>query len=361
LLRVALRWYTAIYLLSCALMLPVGWYFFHDVPGLRDVGWQAPWILTVLVSGLCMVSAGFVKFLSGCGDILAVARASMLQMILASVGYCLILALGGNLYAFAGSQAFGVAVYFVWFFLIRRPLLADLWRTQPSLTRVTWYRDVRPFQSRIALSLFSTQAFVMIVPIALKYFGAEESGRLGMSLNVVSALQMLGLSWLETRVPVFGNLIAKKNWRDLDRTYQHVLVKSTVFLGALLALLLALSYLLNLSDHPSAVAMTSRFLRPVPGTILVLIVLANHVFFVRAAYLRAHCKEPYLLVTVLQGATLLVTMLAVGWFFSLTTVLTGCLFWVLVIGQGLGFWIFQRRRRDWHAPTESGTLIREIS
>ncbi len=253
-----------------------------------------------------------------------------------TLAYCVIMALGGKLWAFPGGQVCGLAVPLVWLFAIRRPLLANLWRTSTGEARLTWRRDVRPFQSRIALSLISAQAIQLIVPIALRCYGPEESGRLGMSLAVVAALQMLGLTWLETRVPVFGNLIAKRNWTELDRVYRHVLTRSTAFLAVILGLLVAGTFWLNASEQPQAQALMSRFLKPVPGTLLCMIILSNHVFYVRAAYLRAHCKEPYMVVTVLQGAALVVTMLIAGQLGSLETMLGGCLFWTLVLGQGVG-------------------------
>jgi hypothetical protein len=352
LLHVTGRWYLTLYVLVTAIALPAGWFFFDRTEGLQNVDWQFAWIATAFVSSGCTAAIGLAKFLSGCGDVLAVARMTILQTVLVSLAYCIIMALGGKLFAFPGGQICGLIVPLIWLVVIRRPLLANLWRTSPGASRLSWRHDVRPFQSRIALSLISAQAFQLIVPIALKSYSPEVSGRLGMSLAVVAALQMLGLTWLETRVPVFGNLIAKRNWPELDRVYRHVLVKSTAFLAAILGLLVAATFLVSAWDQPAAQQLMSRFLQPVPAALLVLITLANHVFYVRAAYLRAHCKEPYMVVTVVQAAALIATMLIAGRFANLEIMLAGCLFWTLALGQGVGYWIFRTMRRDWHAPFE---------
>src|SRR6266404_4901136 len=195
LLHVTVRWYLVLLVVATAIVLPAGWLFFARARGLDNVDWQMAWVTTVVVSCACAGAIGMAKFLSGCGDVLAVARMTILQTVAVTLAYCVIMALGGKLWAFPGGQVCGLAVPLVWLFAIRRPLLANLWRTSTGEARLTWRRDVRPFQSRIALSLISAQAIQLIVPIALRCYGPEESGRLGMSLAVVAALQMLGLTW----------------------------------------------------------------------------------------------------------------------------------------------------------------------
>ena len=349
LLRVVVRWYVTLVLLATAVALPAGWVFFAQIRALDAVDWKAAWVLTVLCGGGCLVATGFAKFMSGCGDILAVTRVTVGQLMAVSFGYCAVMALGGKLYAFPGSQVCGLVIPLVWLLAIRRPLLAGLWRS-PGDPGTTWYRGVRPFQSRIALSLISLQSSMLMVPVATRCFGPGAGAQLGMSLAVTAALQMLGVAWVETRVPVFGNLIAKKNWPELDRVYRHVLWKSTTFLGVLLTLLVVANVAMNRWPRPGVQQIMARFLAPLPSLLLVLITLVTHVFYVRAAYLRAHCKEPYLIVTILQAVALVGTMVVAGRFGTLETMLGGYLFWAVVLGQGLGWWIFHVKRREWHSP-----------
>src|SRR6266851_1062189 len=74
-LRLTMKWYAGVFLLWTAVMLPMGWIFFQrGVSGLEGVDWQVAWILTVVGTGGFLVTAGFAKFLSGCGDITPVAR-----------------------------------------------------------------------------------------------------------------------------------------------------------------------------------------------------------------------------------------------------------------------------------------------
>jgi hypothetical protein len=351
LLPLAARWYVAVILLGTAVVLPAGWVFFAGLPELAAVDWHVAWVLTVLTACGALVATGLGKFMSGCGDILPVTRVTTGQLMAVSFGYCAVLAAGGKLFAFPGSQLCGLVIPAIYFLAVRRPLLAALWGS-PRDPTLTWYNGVRPFQSRIALSLISLQASMLMVPAATRCFGAEAGGRLGMTLAVTAALQMLGLGWLETRVPVFGHLAAKKNWPELDRVYRHVLWKSTTFLAGILGVVVAANVALNRWPHPALAELVSRFLPPVPLALLALVTLVTHVFFVRAAYLRAHCKEPYLIVTVLQSLALVGTIAVAGRYGTLEAMLGGYLFWAIVLGQGLGWWIFHVKRREWHSlPT----------
>src|SRR5262245_33614210 len=152
LLRVAVRWYVAVALLGVAVVAPAGWMFFAHLHDLGDVDWKLAWMLTVVTAAGCVAATGFAKFMSGCGDILAVTRVTIGQLMAVSFGYCTIMALGGKLFAFPGSQVCGLIVPVVWFLAMRRPLLAALWRS-PHDPGLTWYRGVRPFQSPRALYL----------------------------------------------------------------------------------------------------------------------------------------------------------------------------------------------------------------
>jgi hypothetical protein len=347
--RLTARWYLGMGVLLPAVLTPIGWLFFRGEPKLESVDWQWPWLLTMVGTAGCLAAAGFSKFLSGCGDITAVARVNTLQLMLTSLGFCATLALGGRLLAFPVSVLCGLAVPFVWVTFVRRSLLADLFRSPRAEKPLSWRREVMPFQWKLAVFLLSAQVFQLMNPVALARFGPEVAGQLGLNLTICVALQLLGIMWIDTRVPVFGNLIAKRQWAELDHVYRDLLWKSTGFLAAILSVWIAGHALLFSSGISEIDPWLSRFLPPVPGAVLALAVLANHLFYVRAAYLRAHCREPYLGVALVQGLALAATILLAGRFGTVESMLLGYLACSVVIGLGWGGCIFSRKRREWHA------------
>src|SRR5262249_23716722 len=149
------------------------------------------------------VVVGFSKFLNGCGDVVAVARVTTIQLLAASLGFCAVLALGGKLWAFPCSQICGLVGPLVWLLLIRRPLLADLWRAVRGNAALSWARDVRPVQWRIAISLICAESYQLMIPGATAFYGADVAGHLGLVLAVTVPIQKLGIAWVETRAPLF--------------------------------------------------------------------------------------------------------------------------------------------------------------
>ena len=73
-------------------------------------------------------------------------------MVVASAVFCVALAAGAKLLAFPISQLCGLVPYVVWFAVVRRPLLADLWQARAEAAPLDWRRDVLPFQWRIAVT-----------------------------------------------------------------------------------------------------------------------------------------------------------------------------------------------------------------
>src|SRR5262249_42193030 len=123
--------------------------------------------------------------------------------------------------------------------------------------------------------------------------------------------------------------------------------KSTGFLGGVLALLMLADGTLH--SIPEFRAWVRPFLPPLPGAMLGLVVLANHVFYVRAAYLRAHVREPYVWVAVGQAVVLLASFLLAGRFGNIEIMTGAYLAWTVIFSLGWGGWIFRQKRREWHS------------
>src|SRR5262245_28746239 len=170
-LRLTFRWHLGVALAWTAIMLPAGWLFFSHINELQGIDWQLPWVLTVIAAAGGLATIGFSRFLSGCGDVTAVARVTTLQLMISSTGFCIAMALGAKLLAFPIGMLLGLTVLFVWLLFIRRPLLVHLFRTQSPKVTLNWRRDVAQFQWRIAVWLFSTQAFQAMNPVAMASFG----------------------------------------------------------------------------------------------------------------------------------------------------------------------------------------------
>src|SRR5439155_26062263 len=120
--------------------------------GQPGVAWELPWVWTVLVTTAGLLNIPPVMFVAGCGRIAETVRATGVQRALASGAQWLALAVGGGLLSWPAAQSFGFFVLAAWLVAYWRPVFRDLLRQPADGPRVDWWREVWPFQWRIALS-----------------------------------------------------------------------------------------------------------------------------------------------------------------------------------------------------------------
>ena len=392
LFRFAVRWFIAVMLFSNFVLLPVGWLFFSfsgstfdkasqslifaSDPALANVHWQLAWILSVVVTSLFGFGVSLFLFMAGCGDVVPTARMTALQGFLSTLSLAIFLVAGCRLFSHPFSGMVGLLVPLGWLALARRRMLFDLWKTGSGGSHLSWRKEIWPFQWRIALSFIATLLLVRLInPLTLWFHGARVSGQLGLSLYILLAIQLMGTSWVGTKVPLFGQLVAHKKWHDLDHQFRSVLIRSTAFIAALMGAFVVANALVytcwegSLVQHwgemifgHDAVASLSKpngadglpqtqsLLDPISLACLALAVLAMHIVNTMASYLRAHRREPMLLSLVPLGVAVAGTLFVTARSFStIQPMIMGYLACVLILGLGVGSWIFFTRRRAWHS------------
>src|SRR5205814_2925495 len=131
-------------------------------------------------------------FVAGCGRIAETVRATGVQRALASGAQWLALAVGGGLLSWPAAQSFGFFVLAAWLVAYWRPVFRDLLRQPADGPRVDWWREVWPFQWRIALSgpfgYLTSYIFTPVLFARDPVLGPIEAGQMGMSLTVMNVL-----------------------------------------------------------------------------------------------------------------------------------------------------------------------------
>ncbi len=389
LFRLAVRWFIGVMLFTNLVLLPVGWLFFDGAkfdieslsiilspdPALANVHWQLAWILTVVEASIFGFGVSLFLFMAGCGDVVPTARMTALQAFLSTLSLAIFLVAGSRLFSHPFSGMVGQMVPLCWLVFARRRMLFDLWKTGKAGSHLSWRREIWPFQWRIALSFVSTLLLVRLLnPLTLKYHGATVAGQLGLSLYILLAIQLMGTSWVATKVPLFGQLIAHKKWHDLDHQFRSVLIRSTGFVAALMGAVVVANAAVyaswegSLVQHwgemvfghdaiatlsqrtsPDALPKTQSLLDPISLACLALALLAMHIVNTMAAYLRAHRREPMLWSLVPLGFAVAVTLFITAYSFTtIQPMIIGYLMCVLIFGLCVGASIFFTRRRKWH-------------
>lgn len=347
LLRVSLLWYGVVASIVLIGIAPFGVYFFghKEAPTVISVLWRGPWLAVVIVTAVTIFITPLWAVLQGCGLVAEVELVRLLQQVLATIAIWLALSRRWALFTVTANM--GVAVLFGlgWLFFRRRHTLFDLLSFRSVGTRFHWAEEIWPMQWRIGLSwLASWFIFQIFNPLMFRYQGPVVAGQMGMTLSVSSSLFMVGNAWINTKAPLFGQLIAQGDFNRLDIIFFRALRQSLVLVlagGTVVVLgIVGLNAL--------GVALAQRLLAPLPAAGLVCVAIINQVVFAEATYLRAHKREPFLWISLALGGGVGIVSWILAAHAGAGAVVLGYLLLTLVIALGGGTAVFLSKRREWH-------------
>ncbi len=346
-LRKAIKWYTVAALLMAALLIPIGWRFFATSPGAHasSIHWRLPWIAVVLASSVTFQIDPIFSFLEGCGYVARVARTRFTQSITGSALAWTALLLHHGLFA-PSLLISGQAIAGLVWIGHRRGMLLGLIRHPIGEHAIDWWKEVWPFQWRIAVS-YACGFFIfqLFNPILFRYWGPVEAGRMGMSLNISNAIAAIAIAWINTKAAPFGAMIARREYATLDRIFFRSVGQSVslAFLGAATVW----TIVLVLGHHH--VAFAQRVLPPLPFGLLLISMNINQVVNSMALYLRAHKQEKFLILSVAGAVCLTISTFLLGRPFGALGMTSGQLVIGVVVGLSCGYYTFSKWRRIWHA------------
>jgi hypothetical protein len=344
-LQKAVRWYAIAALFFVGIALPVGFLFFntyrHAGP---PISFSLPWCMVVFAATLTFLLDPVLSFLEGCGYVARVATLRFVQAISGSLLAWAALLAHHGLFAPA-LMILGQGVTALIWLSGKRVLLISLFTHCSGGNHIQWRTEVWPFQWRIAVSwicgYFMLQFFT---PVLFAYRGPAEAAQMGMSISIAGALTAVCISWVNTKAAPFGNMIARRQYAELDRTFFSALRQSLcVCICGIVAIWAGVMYL-NAIGSPYA----KRVLGPGSFGILLLATAVNHIWFSEAIYLRAHKQEKFLVISVSTAVLIALSTFMFGRRMGASGILAGYLAVSTVVGLVFGSMIFLRYRRVWH-------------
>ena len=310
--------------------------------------WAGPWALAILAVAATQQLAPRFALLEGSGGAAAVWRFRLHQELVIAAVLWTGLALGLGLWSLGLAYVTRFVYSTVW--LRSHPsaeLLRELARSRGDVNVPTsyWRAEVWPFQWRIGLSVVAGYfIFQLLTPIVFALNGARVAGQFGMTMAITNGLLVATTAWLNSQAPLYGRLIAQRQYAELNREFARAVASSFVVVVTAALAVIGVVALLAGRQHP----VSARVLPPLPFALLMTSTVVNHLTFALAVYLRAHRKEP-LLVPSVGGAIL--TALTVY-----ITARSGNLVWVTgsylaltAFGGVVTLIIFLSRSRSWHA------------
>lgn len=342
-IRKTLRWYgIASVLMTISLL--IGGTFFFASKTTSVAGWQRPWITMTILAGVTLLLTPLTAVLEGCGAVADVARIRTWMVVASNLAIWTVLLSGGRLWASPSVFAASLFVGATWLFARHRHFFLDLARAKGE--DISWREEVWPFQWRIAVSWVSGYfIFQLFVPVLFRSQGPAAAGRMGMSIAVVTAMLTVSMSWLTTKMPAFGELIARRDFAALDARFFPAVWRSFAVMAFGCAVFFAGAMVLHSIGH----RWSQRILDPLPLALLIATMLVNHIVFAEGVYLRAHKQEPFLWISVLSALAIGTATFTLGRIWGATGMMLGFFVATVVVSLGGGTRIFVHKRREWHA------------
>jgi O-antigen/teichoic acid export membrane protein len=345
LIRISFRWYSYASVLML-FVLSVGGVLFFTSKGVSQntVNWEPPWLLICLAASTLIILTPLLGIIEGCGKVAEVAAFRITQDSIASAIYWISLMSGLRLFSLPILYFTRMTILLIYLILFRGRFLFDL-KSKKSDDTVKFKKEIWPFQWRFLIcSISSLLAFYLATPIVFAAQGPIAAGQLGMTLSITTALSSVSIVWISTKTPLFCNLIALKNYEELDRVFSKVSRQSFSVLaclsGGLIIAILAASKFFPV--------FSLRLADPGSSALLVLAVLMSFPNIAGSFYLRAHKRE------VTARANLIIALFTVIAIF-LASRYKGFFYLGIAICLSsfiLSLWVsslFFRYRKLWHA------------
>lgn len=322
----------------------VGMYYFSEKPH-SGVDWEGPWLTLCITTGITIALSPFWFLLEGCNQVSNVYLYRMYQGFGSILVSWAAIAMGAGLWVAVLSSATGILIAVVAIAGSYRRFFSTL-LLMIIENKVRWKDELLPMQWRLAVASFAGYFIgAALTPIVFHFLGPVEAGKFGMTYGLVVMVGSTAAMWGTVRAAQFGMMAAKKNYREMDNLLRQLLIITGGLLLILSAVLWMLILIINAAEHDFA----RRILSPLQSFILIIGMVASLVCHPISIYLRAHRREPFLLLSVALGVvTLLGTITLSKWYGATGAVLAYAITQVF-IGVPWTLAVYIRAKEKWQA------------
>lgn len=349
LLHICLKWYAVVALLFLFSLLIAGIYFFEEFGKDEAVDWKLPWLIISAMSAWSLFIAPIFSFMNGLGLVKDIAKMNFFRLIANTFVLWGCLLLGMKLYSMAFAALLSAAYVFFYFSTHRFfKILKGIWETNIQ-ERVSYMKEIFPYQWKIALSWMSGYfIFNFMNPVIFATVGSVAAGQFGMSINVLNQIRNLAMSWITTKIPLMSRLIEMKEYFDLDKLFRKTVVQEVCVCVALLfGFWLTIVFLRETNFSFGNRVLGERFLDYMPLLLVSLPVVLQALTNNFATYLRCHKKEPFLLLSIVNGIASAVSILIFGELWGLYGI-TGSYCLLSILFFPWGYRIYKTKKIEWH-------------
>lgn len=350
LLHFCVKWFAIVSIVLFFVLLAAGYYFFSSYnKSAQYVNWQMPWAILSLATSLNLFVDPTLAFLDGVGRINQMSKIRLVQKGTNVILLFVLLMCNFELYSSAVASCVAVSlIYILLFSSVNFNILKNIW-VKKSTWIINYYDEIFPYQWRIAVSWISGYfIFQLFTPVLFATEGPIVSGQMGMTMQILSGISALSMSWITTKIPLFSELISVKKYEELDTLFNKTLKNLNLVNNSLLVLFVV--FVLGLSYFK--IPLRLRLLPIFPLLCMLLTIVFNQYIFSWAVYLRCHKKEPLLIQAVISAIVLTFTTMVFGKLYGLNGIVIPYTGWSVVSLIWIYF-IFDKKRNEWHKNEQS--------
>lgn len=342
--RFVVKWYAAAAGLFFLLAGGGGYWFLGRAAG-GNVDWHGPWLVHIACSSVFMWCVPFLSLLEGCDQVAEVARFRLVQSIFTNGFFLLAVRAGASLWA-APVMSSTSALFCVWYLLVTRRRFFGPFFKPPTMDGINWRLEIWPMQWRLASqAVLAYFMFSLFTPVVFYYRGPVEAGQMGMSFQLITALQTVASIWVATKVPRYGILVARRDFDLLDSEWKKAgLLSIGVMIAGVIGLLGAL-YIANLVRPGTA----ARVVAPTAFMMLAVGALCSVAAQNFALYLRAHMKEVLMASSFASASAMGILVWQLGSHYGSMGVSAAYLVVMAGVSFPTVFLIWRKARKEWHA------------
>ena len=341
--RFIFKWYAFAALMFLVLAGGVGYWFLGkaQTPG---IDWQIPWLLHIVFSSILLWCMPFLSLLEGCDQVAEVAKFRVWQSLASNLSFWMVIAAGANLWAVAALSLLS-AVFCLYYLVVSRRNFFKIFLRPPAAATIDWKTEILPMQWRVGLQgVMNYFVFGLFTPVMFHYHGPVVAGQMGMSLQLIGAIQSIASIWFMANAPHFGILIARREFDRLDAEWRKAtLMALSMMLVGIVMLLGTLHLMIELS-----LELAKRML----STYSVALLAAGAVFSLwgssMSVYLRAHKREVLLTTGVLSGVVMGLLVWQLGAHFGPLGACASYLFVFSCVSFPMVFHTWKKAQREWH-------------
>jgi hypothetical protein len=296
--RFASKWYLGISIAFLGIATSLGLLYFHQFGGTNksEINWI--WISVASLTAGNLYLSSKLALLEGFGRVSEVSNMRSVANLVGTMALWLTTWTSGSVWAVVCIPAANFASSLIWLARTRNLLLVGKAEARVEETKRLSYKDhVLPLQWRIAVSwVFGYFVMNAITPIVFAIKGPVEAGQIGLAIAVFRGITNIGQSWVSAKLPSMSKLISIRDFPALNSLFLGALIASSV--GACLAVVVIFVAQASLDDF------AHRLPPFVACLCLAGLSVCNVVTFAFAMYMRAHKREPLVVVSVVNGLLL---------------------------------------------------------